>query len=70
MSFGLEGEGGRTSSSTRVIKAWRYSSMVMWKASVSFKLTGTGFFCFSKNLLVSCFQTTRAKGNREFCSSI
>lgn len=32
---------GRTSSSTRVIRAWRYSSMVIWKASISFRLTGT-----------------------------
>lgn len=33
----------RTSSSTRVIRACRYSSMVIWKASIVFRLTGTVF---------------------------
>ena len=30
-----------TSSSIKLIKAWRYSSMVRWKASLSLRLTGT-----------------------------
>lgn len=48
-AWGGEGGGGvigRTSSSTRVIRAWRYSSMVIWKASIPFRLTGTVFFFF------------------------
>lgn len=69
MSFGLEGR-GRTSSSTRVIRACRYSSIVMWKASVSFKLTGTIFFCFSKTFLVLMFSNNSCKKETEFAHHI
>lgn len=58
---------GRTSSSTRVIRAWRYSSMVIWKASTVFRLTGTVFYCFlffSKNHLVSYISNNSSIGKQ------
>ena len=35
------GEGVHTSSSITLIRDWRYSSMVRWKASRSLRFTGT-----------------------------